>query len=198
MRMTFNREELLSVPADCAQAVHVFADRQAVREHASEVRALYCSHVLAAEQEAAVSELVGRSAGRAEDLSRKIWQPSSNRGRAAFCDLDVARRSPGSIAMLTRVQWLIGALAGLAFVRAAHADALIGARGIDTPSTVLLLRSLERYLEDSDRRWSIQWSRIAPGRRATSIAGAVRLVGLETPSPRFEADLTGGQEEGDV
>ncbi len=184
--MSFSSEDLLSIPASCAQAVHVFADRQVVQEHASQVRALCCSQLLPVDQEAAARELVGQSATRAKHLSEKIWLPSSDRGRGAFCDLDSARRSPGSIATLTRVQWLIGALAGLAFVRSTHAEALIGARINGNPSTILLLRSLERYLDDAERRWSIQWSRLSQGRHNATVAGAVQLVGLETSSPRFE------------
>ncbi len=179
--------DILSIPATHADAVHTFADRQVAHEHVLQLRPLCLSKCSPWRQEASIHEIVSRSASRADQLSRKIWQPLTDRGRSIFGDMDLARRTPGAVATLPRVQWLMGALAALAFVRSAHTEALLIANISQGQVSALLMQSLERYLADADHRWSVQWSRVLQGYpEVVASAEAVQLVALETASPRFE------------
>ena len=180
-----------SVPASCPLAVHAFADRQVIREHLERVQALQICLRSPSELKEALEDLVAASAAKAEEVSSKIRGPLRPDQRRAFADLDLMMATPGQIVALPRAAWLLGALASLAAVRAAYADAIARARRHERRRAELFVGSLLRHSEAADDRWSSQWRQIVL-RRPWLPGGAydVAIVELETPKPRFVVRAT--------
>jgi len=186
-----------SVPATCPLAVHAFADRQVAREHLERVQALQiCVRSPSALREA-LEELVAASAAKAEEVSSKIRGPLRPDQRRAFADLGLMMATPGQIVALPRAAWLLGALASLAAVRAAYADAKARARRDQGRRAELFVCGLMRCAEAADDRWSIQWRQIVlrrPWLRGSS--NDVTLRGLESAKPRFVVEAAACRRSG--
>lgn len=175
-----------SVPATCPLAVHAFADRQVAREHLERVQALQICLRSPSSLGEALEELVAASAAKAEEVSSKIRGPLRPDQRRAFADLDLMMATPGQIVALPRAAWLLGALASLAAVRAAYADAKARAKRDQWRRAELFVGSLMRHATTADDRWAIQWRQMVLRRPwLGGTAHDVALVGLESAKPRF-------------
>lgn len=101
-------------------ALYAYGDRQVTAEHMDSLREIFlCMPAPSTADQA----LVASSTARADRVAHKIRAPLSPRQRSLFEDLDRMLTAPDDLARLPRVFWLLGALAALAAVRAAHLDA---------------------------------------------------------------------------
>lgn len=174
-----------SVPATCPVAVYAFAYREVVSEHVERVRRLAGCARTSAKLDHALDDFVSASAAKADEVSAKIRAPLSPRQCRVFEDLDRMSTSPGDLAILPRVFWLLGALAALAAVRASHADARSRCRISRVRCIDLFSQSLQRHLEEAEDRWTVQRRQIASRCPWVGMAGEVALFGLESTSPCF-------------
>jgi hypothetical protein len=177
-----------SVPATCPAAVYAFAYREVVSEHVERVRKLAECGRTPANIDHALEGMVSASAAKADEVSMKIRAPLSPRQLRVYEDLDRMFASPGDLAILPRVFWLLGALAALAAVRASHADARSRSRVSRLRCIDLFSQSLHRHGEDAEERWAIQRRQIEGRHPWFGVTDKITLVGLESTSPRFVFD----------
>lgn len=176
------------MPATCPAAVYAFAYQEVVSEHVERVRKLAECGRTPADIDHALEGMVSASAAKADDVSMKIRAPLSPRQRRVYEDLDRMFTSPGDLAILPRVFWLLGALAALAAVRASHADARSRSRISRVRCIDLFSRLLLRHHEEAEERWAVQRRQIEARHPWFGATDVVALVGLDSTNPRFMFD----------
>lgn len=187
----YTSSEHWSIPANHAPSVYAFAELQVLTEHLERVRDARAAFGASPAVEDAVDELVASAVRRAEELTRKIRASATPKVLALFEDLDVARALPDHITFLPRVVWLLGALAALASIRAAAAEAdLRAAMGGDR--TEVLAEALQRSIEDARARWDVHADELL--RRHPWVRGErvqIELVDIQTVRPWFRIPILG-------
>ena len=127
---------------------------------------------------------------RASNLSDQISRAISPAQRRTFVDLDLASIIPDQIASMPRVGWLLGALAGLAAVRAAWGVALVGARDELDGMPAEFRRYLEGYACAANQDWKAGCAGVV-SRHPWIPPGPTRieLEGLDTDRPLFRVSM---------
>jgi len=175
----------VSVPATCPVALHAYADWQVTAEHVESLREVFLCIRPPSSLDRALDELVSASAARADRVAEKIRAPLSQRQLCLFEDLDRMLVSPDDLAKLPRVFWMLGALAAVAAVRAAHWDARSRSQVAGRACVALFSMSLHRHLGAADERWALQRRQIELRHPWVAHQGKVRLEGLATDRPVF-------------
>lgn len=187
----FTSSEHWSIPANHAPSVYSFAELQVLTEHIDRVRAARAAFGHPSSADEAVDQLVASATRRAEDLTRKIRASATPKVLALFEDLEVARALPDHITFLPRVVWLLGALAALASVRAAAAEADLRA-SIGTDRVEAFAEALQRAIEDARARWDVHADELL--RRHPWVRGErvqIELVDIQTARPWFRIPILG-------
>src|SRR5690606_38703412 len=166
-------------------ALYAYGDRQVTAEHMDSLREILLCMPEPSTADQALEELVALSTARADRVAHKIRTPLSPRQRSLFEDLDRMLTAPDDLARLPRVFWLLGALAALAAVRAAHMDSVSRHQIAGRARIELFSRSLHQHHEAAEARWSSQRRQIEARYPWISSKGSVSLEGLQTERPVF-------------
>jgi hypothetical protein len=173
--------------------VHAYAHRQVIAEHVERLQELVVCVRVPSRLDQALADLVAASAARADKVAGKIRAPLSPRLRQVYEDLDRMVASPGDLAIVPRVFWLLGALAALAAVRSAYSDALIRCRVSRVRCIDLFEASLMQHLVMAEDRWAAQRQQMERHHPWVASGGNVSLVGLESKNPHFVFALRAGR-----
>lgn len=187
----FTSSEHWSIPANHAPSVYAFAELQVLTEHVDRVRHARGAFGIPSDARHAVDQIVDSAARRADELTRKIRASATPKVLALFEDLEVARALPDHITFLPRVVWLLGALAALASVRAAAAEADFR-EAVGSDRTEAFEDALLRAIEDARARWDVHADELL--RRHPWVRGdrvQIELVDIQTPRPWFRIPILG-------